>query len=103
MNHADFSVIPCALQKLQQDIADDYARFEIETKARYVSMPDRPVNQPLYDVSKLEPQDGGMNDEENLESDRRDLARAVRYLDMRGQLLRPIAGYPNIVAIGGGK
>jgi hypothetical protein len=98
MNPADFSVMPSSLQQLQQEIADECARTDLECKARSIDIVGQPTRPPMYDVSQLEVE--WLNDEEIVEANQRDVERAVRYLDLRGLLTRPIVGQPNIVAIG---
>jgi hypothetical protein len=83
------------LQSLAQQIADETCRTDIECKAR--SWPSN-LSTPVYDVSELEPT--GINDPDLIEADQLDLERAVRYLDLRGLLVRPIAGQQHLVSIG---
>lgn len=98
MNPADFSVPPSSLLQLQQEIADECARTDLECKARSVHLVGQPTRPPMYDVSQMEAE--WHNDAEIIQSNQRDLVRAVHYLDLRGLLTRPIVGQPNIVAIG---
>jgi hypothetical protein len=74
-------------------IADESCRVLIETRARYcISTCPKPV----YDVSALEPTT--ILDEEMDTADLEALRRAVRYLDLRGLLVRPVAGNPQYVS-----
>lgn len=80
--------------KLALDIADEAMRVDIECKAqRCASSFPRPV----YDTLNLEDCPA---DDEIEASDRRDVERAVDYLERRGLLLRPIKGFPQYVAFG---
>lgn len=83
------------LADLQREIADEACRVDIECHALGVpsSYP-----HPVYDVSQLEL--GHPNDDEMAASDQQAIDRAVRYLDMRGLLVRPIAGQANYVSFG---
>lgn len=80
--------------KLALEIADEATRVDIECKAQRCpsSFP-----QPVYDTLNLEecPADDDIE-----ASARRDVERAVDYLDRRGLLLRPIKGFPQYVAFG---
>lgn len=76
-------------------IADDYTRSDIECKAAgVISTYPRPV----YDVTQLEP--GLCSEPELLAAYRADVDRAVRYLDLRGLLVRPFHGQPQYVSFG---
>lgn len=83
------------LADLQRDIADEACRVDIECHALGVpsSYP-----HPVYDVSALEPD--GISDPDICAADQQAINRAVRYLDMRGLLVRPIAGKANYVSFG---
>lgn len=75
-------------------IADEACRVEIECKARPV-----PSNypQPVYDTRELE--DVYVDEPELLQSYREDVERAVRYLDLRGQIVRPFSDAPHLVSM----
>lgn len=83
------------LAGLQREIADEACRVDIECHALGVpsSYP-----HPVYDVSALEPD--GISDPDICAADQQAIDRAVRYLDMRGLLVRPIAGQANYVSFG---
>jgi hypothetical protein len=87
------SNLPRELQAadLAIEIADEYARADIECKAMRV-----PSNHPLpvYDTSELE---GWPADLEIQQAHQQDVARAVRYLDLRGLLVRPFKDSPQLV------
>lgn len=80
------------INELEREIATDYARTAIECNARMVMGDD---NGPFYDVTQLEP--GRYTDEGLRAADAADVARAVRYLELRGLLVRPVAGQPQLV------
>jgi hypothetical protein len=77
------------------EIADEACRVDIECKARHCPS-DFPA--PVYDVSAAEAE--WINDAEIIESNQRDLERAVRYLDARGLLYRPMPSQPQYVSFG---
>lgn len=84
-----------ALAQLQREIADEACRVDIECHAMGVpsSYP-----HPVYDVSQLEPD--SISDPDICAADQQAIDRAVRYLDMRWLLVRPIAGQANYVSFG---
>lgn len=91
------ATLPSELQvdTLAREIADDYARSDIECKAAGVIST---YPHPVYDVTQLEP--GLCSEPELLAAYRADVDRAVQYLDLRGQLVRPFAGQPHYVSFG---
>lgn len=84
-----------AMEALQRELADEYARVTIETKARYC---ESNFPAPVYDITALE--DTRIDDPEQVSGDIEELQRAVRYLDLRGALVRPIAAHPEFVSFG---
>ena len=76
-----------AIEKLQRDIADDAARTAIESFARRATLG-------MWDVTEPDPEEAAMR---GLELATEELRRAVQYLDLRGLLVRPVAGQPQIV------
>lgn len=95
MNMAEFSFKTSELQALQQQIADQASITVIESYAR------RTYHRGLWDVSlpDAEERTGALT----LEGMAEDLQRAVRYLDMRELLKRPVPGQCNLVSIKGGR
>jgi hypothetical protein len=83
------------MQSIAIEIADDYARSDIECKALGVIST---YPHPVYDVSAVEV--GPINEPELIDAYRADVERAVRYLDLRGQLVRPFEGRPQFVSFG---
>lgn len=81
------------LHALEREIATEHCRVVIECYARWTpsSYP-----MPVYDVSELE--DVGCREPDMQDSNRLELQRAVRYLDMREQLVRPIQEQPQFVS-----
>lgn len=82
-----------AAYHLALSIADESARSDVECIALAV-----PSNHPMpvYDVRALEP---GLPQDDDMQDDyRAALDKAVRYLDLRGLLVRPIAGQPQFVS-----
>lgn len=91
----NFTVLSDDVARMALEIADETMRTTIECKAaRCLSTWPAPV----YDVTRLEP--GHITDDEIVQADRRDIERAVRYLDLRGLLVRPVAGSPHYVSFG---
>lgn len=82
-----------ALLALEREIATEHCTVVVECYARPVpsSYP-----RPVYDTSTLE--DLGHREPDIEASNREELARSVRYLDMRQLLLRPIPGQEHLVA-----
>lgn len=80
------------LQELQQELADEAAQHRVETWAAWV-----PSTAPawVYDVTRLDEDFAERADDP--ESDLQALRCAVRYLDLRQLLHRPIAGFPEFV------
>lgn len=81
------------VEDLAFEIADESCRVDIECRALTVAS-DYPA--PVYDVHHLEP--GHVDDEEIRAADREAIARAVRYLDARGLLVRPMPSQPQYVS-----
>lgn len=81
------------LLALERDIATEHCTVVVECYARPVpsSYP-----RPVYDATELE--DLGHREPDILQSNKQELTRAVRYLDMRQLLLRPIPGKAHLVA-----
>lgn len=80
---------PCAaddMAQLQQEIADDHCRVVVETYC--VRCPsDCPM--PVWDTATLE---NPWRDDDMRQADQREVERALRYLDLRGLITRPIPG-----------
>lgn len=78
---------------LAVQIADEACRVDIECYALHV-----PSNYPapVYDVTTLEPDHP--NDEELCTADQEAIDRAVRYLDLRGLIVRPFSDSPQLVS-----
>lgn len=82
------------LAALERELATELARSDLECYAAEV---DRPAGQmPRYDTSRLNEGRAAWMNPDDLQAD---LARAVRHLDLRGLLVRPIPGQPHIVSI----
>jgi hypothetical protein len=64
----------------------------VECIARYLG---QGAHGPVYDCAQLEPSQ--INDPAIQDANRCALDRAVQYLDLRGKLHRPVAGYPQVV------
>jgi hypothetical protein len=81
---------------LAVEIADEASRLLIETRALEV-----PTNYgcPVYMVTHLDPHEAGPA--EFHDSNLADLARAARYLELRGLLKRPLPSQPDCVTFGG--
>lgn len=77
--------------ELAIEIADEYARSDIECKAM-AAVTNFP--RPVYDVSQPE----GPGDPALIEAAMQDVQRAVRYLDLRGLIVRPFPGQPQFVS-----
>lgn len=84
------------LQALEREIATEHCRVAIETLALRApsSYP-----APVYDISALD--DDGCRDPEIMEANRAELARSVRYLDLREALYRPAPSMPQFVTFKG--
>lgn len=80
------------LRTLEREIATDHCRTVVEYYATH-----RPSSYkaPVYDTSEIDTQH---TDEELLEANRVELDRAVRYLDARELLVRPVPECPQFVA-----
>jgi hypothetical protein len=78
-------------QALAIQIADEYARSDIECKA-VAAITNFP--RPVYDISQAE----GPGDPALIEAAMEDVQRAVRYLDLRGLIVRPFPGQPQFVS-----
>jgi hypothetical protein len=77
------------------EIADEACRVDIECFA--LSVPSD-FSAPVYDTTALEP--GHLNDAELQTADMEAIQRAVRYLDLRGLLVRPMPSQPQYVSFG---
>ena len=87
----------CAeLQTLQRRLADAAAVTHIELFARRV--PSTYVRD-VYDVSSVDELEAIERDIVQLQED---LRSAVRYLDLRGLLVRPVKGHPQFVSFAKG-
>ncbi len=78
-------------QALAIEIADEAAVITIESYARKAALG-------LWDTSAADPAE--IRDE-SIESVQQDIQRAVRYLDARGLIVRPLADRPQLVSVGG--
>src|SRR3954471_11058612 len=78
---------------LERQIATEHCRVAIECLA--LSVPSS-YPMPIYDVSQLE--ENGCTEAEILEANRLEVERAVKYLDMREVLARPVPSMPQYVA-----
>lgn len=81
------------LHALEREIATEHCRVVIETLALSVASS---YPTPVYDTLSLE--DDGCRDPEILEANRQLVARAVRYLDYREALYRPVPAMLQFVA-----
>lgn len=82
------------VQALAIEIANDASVVLIESYAeRSHLVSDRAI----WDVSAVDALE--VNDDESIDMVLADLQRAVKYLDMRGRIERPVVGQPNLVAI----
>jgi hypothetical protein len=90
----DFETVSGPLARLQREIADEYARADVECKARQV-VTNYPA--PVYDTTAAE----GPGDQEIAAAAMADVERAVRYLDLRGLIVRPWSYLPQLVSFGG--
>lgn len=90
---SSFTVVGDELAHLQQDFADEACKHLVETSAEWV-----PSKAPrwVYDVSRLDA-DVQANAEDP-DAELATLRRAVRYLDLRGLLARPIENRPECVS-----
>ena len=85
------------LAALERQIATEAAWTDLECIARMVR-PASATSGPQYDLTLLR-EDLPGDDPEVRASEAAHLATAVRYLDLRGLLVRPIPGQPHIVSI----
>lgn len=76
------------------EIADEYARSDIECKAQTAQST---YPSPVYDTTLPE---GPIDEPELVDAAMADVARAVRYLDLRGLLVRPFLDMPHLVSFG---
>lgn len=88
---------PKELAALERQIAEEHCRMFIETRAKLASLAADTV--PLYDVSQLE--SSAFKDYELLAADMAEIIMAVRYLDLREMLERPVEGRPELVRFKG--
>lgn len=86
------------LLALERQIATEHCRVAIECFAR--STPSS-FPMPIYDVSQQE--ENTCTEPEILEANRLEVERAVKYLDMRELLMRPVPSMPQYVAFKPGK
>lgn len=81
------------MARLQQELADIAAVILIECNARRATAASRG----LWDVSS--PDEDELPDHKTLQQMADELAKAARYLDLRGLLARPVDGQPQLVRI----
>jgi hypothetical protein len=79
------------VETLAIEIADEYTRADVECKA-LAAVTNFP--RPVYDISQAE----GPGDPALIEAAMEDVQRAVRYLDLRGLIVRPFPGQPQFVS-----
>lgn len=86
---------PQDAHSMAMQIADDASRVCIECRARSVATN---YPHPVYDISGHEPD--GITDPDLVAADMESIGQAVKYLDLRQILVRPIPGKPHYVSFG---
>lgn len=90
--------VPVQLHDIERQIATESSRVDIETKARLYQRIEGCM--PVYDVSELAQMP--FVDPDLQQADREDITRAVRYLDLRGLLVRADPQRPHLVSFAEG-
>lgn len=83
------------LAALERELAIEMARADLECYAGQTCEPKK-GEMPRYNIEWLNRERAGWMDQDEMA---RDVARAVRYLDLIGGLDRPVRGHPNIVSV----
>lgn len=93
LDPADFTVVQSTLHQLQQEIADESARSDVECIAQAV-----PSYHNLMPVYRLDEISSNLPSDDDMREDYAAApAKAVRYLDLRQLLVRPVKGEAQFV------